>query len=241
MAVCAAAPRVVFSPWIRESRPGYLRRIHPHACFGTGCYADDQCAFEEGVRVCDNAAVFHSSIGMFSYLAPDSTVQHCTMGRYCSIGPGVMIGLGVHPIDGMISTYPAFYSVRKHAVNYRADPKVVEYKPIIIKNDVWIGARAVILDGVTIGDGAIIAAGSVVTKNVEPYTIVGGIPAKLIRRRFSEEDAQSLVAFAWWNRGAKFCRKHADLFADAPAFLAMVAVEKEREAAAADTKPPIPH
>ena len=219
--IVAAAPRAFLARLQVESRVSYLRWRHRQASFSAGCYADDECAFEEGVRICDFAKARHTSIGMFSYLAPYATAQHCTRGRYCSIGPEAIIGLGIHPTQGMISTYPGFYSQRKHAVNFRIDPSIAEYKAIVIQNDVWIGARAVILDGVTIGDGAIVASGSVVTKDVAPYTIVGGVPAKLIRRRFTEDETAALIEFAWWKRGVEFCRKNAALFADVPAFLAM--------------------
>ena len=225
-----AVPEVIIAALREVARVRYLRWRHPHAHFACGCYADEQSTFEEGVRLCGFTTVFNSKIGMFSYLASYCSAQHCTIGRYCSIGPHVIIGTGVHPIQGMISTYPAFYSCQVHAINYRRDPSVQEYKPITIGHDVWIGARAIILDGVTIGDGAIIGAGSVVTKDVEPYTIVGGTPAGLIRRRFTEEEARTLSEFAWWDRGEAFCRQHAALFADAPSFFAFLAREEAQSA-----------
>jgi virginiamycin A acetyltransferase len=209
-----------------ESLVSYLRWRHPHVRFGRGCYVDEESTFEDGVHIYDFARVTSTTIGLNSYVAAKSAVHNCTIGRFCSIGPEVMIGLGIHPTGNMVSTHPSFYSSRNPTVSYRKDLSLEEYKPVIIGNDVWVGARAIILDGVTIGDGAVIGAGAVVTKNVEPYTIMGGVPARLIRRRFTQEQADALITFGWWNRGEDFWKQHADLFADADAFLAMV--HKER-------------
>lgn len=82
----------------------------------------------------------------------------------------------------------------------------------IIGNDVWIGARAMILSGVKIGDGAVIAAGAVVTKDVEPYTIVGGVPAKPIRKRFTDEQIDALIKLKWWDKDDVWMRDHAAMF-----------------------------
>jgi tetrahydrodipicolinate N-succinyltransferase len=87
-----------------------------------------------------------------------------------------------------------------------------EIHPVIIGNDVWIGANAVILDKVKIGDGAVIAAGAIVSKDVKPYTIVGGIPAKPIKKRFSEEEIEKLLEFKWWEKDIRWIRENYELF-----------------------------
>ncbi|QQX88682.1 CatB-related O-acetyltransferase [Cupriavidus necator] len=93
-----------------------------------------------------------------------------------------------------------FYSTAKDIwAGYCGAENYLESESVEIGSDVWIGARSIILDGVKIGDGAIVAAGSVVTENVDPYAIVGGVPAKLIRRRFSPEVEAMLVNEAWWD------------------------------------------
>ena len=146
----------------------------------------------------------NSKIDSFSYVSYFSHIQNVTVGKYCSIAKRVSIGLGFHPTN-FISSSPIFYSPRNPLFKSLVkDKKFEDLKPSFIGNDVWIGANTVILDGVTIGHGSIIGANSVVTKNIEPYSIVGGVPAKLIRKRFSEEEIKFLLGLEWWNQPYDF-------------------------------------
>jgi len=158
------------------------------------------------------------SIGEGSYCASDCFLL-CDIGKYCSIGNRVRVSIGTHPSHTWVSTHPAFFSVKKQAGFTFADhQKLDEFayadggNYVKIGNDVWIGDDVQILQGVTIGDGAIIAAGAVVTKNVKPYTVVGGVPAKEIRKRFSDEQIDFLLKFQWSNKGEAWIRKHAGEF-----------------------------
>lgn len=141
------------------------------------------------------------SLGNGSYLAFGSRAAQAEIGHFCSIGPHVLIGgLGRHPVD-LLSTHPLFYSDRlaseRRSISLRGFNELVR---TVIGSDVWIGASAVILDGVTVGDGAIIAAGAIVTRDVEPYAIVGGVPAKLIRYRFNAKLRTDLLKIRWWDQ-----------------------------------------
>lgn len=140
-----------------------------------------------------------SEIGSFTSISTNSRISLTTIGKYCSIGPNFISGWGIHPTDG-ISTSPIFYSM-SHATGkvFSKKNKIIERKRIKIGNDVWIGSNCIVLDGITIGNGCIIAAGAVVTKDVPDYAIVGGVPAKIIKYRFDDETIHELQKIKWWN------------------------------------------
>ena len=133
---------------------------------------------------------------------PSDAKSPVYIGKFCSIAPNVNIGPIEHPLK-YSSTYPMS--------TFGFLPEQ-EYLPVKIGNDVWIGINAVILKGVTIGDGAVIASGAVVTKDVLPYTIVGGVPAKIIRFRFSEEIISELLRIKWWNWNTEKIKRNKNFF-----------------------------
>jgi acetyltransferase-like isoleucine patch superfamily enzyme len=177
-------------------------------------YANGNSKFEGFNRLYDRAVVGDVSIGRFTYLAPDAKVVNGTVGRYCSIGPGALIGgMGLHP-SNWISTHPIFFSTKGQLGGFTySDRNYFDEQPATdIGNDVWIGARAIVLDGRKVGDGAIIAAGAVVVKDVAPYSIVGGVPARVIRFRFDEATISRLLEIKWWNWPIERARSLAHLF-----------------------------
>ena len=164
------------------------------------CCINSQTNIDENSHILDNCLILNSTIGRFTYVGRNSIVQNARIASFCSIANDVFIGLGSHPID-LFSTSPIFYRVANtfKIELVKKDYEFAEYRPIHIGHDVWVGARAIVLDGVNIGDGAIIAANSLVTKDVPPYAIVGGIPAKVIRYRFSDEKIEHLLKIQWWS------------------------------------------
>ena len=125
-----------------------------------------------------------------------------------------------------MSTHPAFFSRKKQAgFTFIDRQKFIESSyaeesyPIIIENDVWIGYRVTILSGIRIGNGAIVAAGSVVTRDVPPYSIVGGVPARIIRYRFNQEIIRELLTDKWWDNSFEWIKEHADLFENCEQYL----------------------
>ncbi len=152
------------------------------------------------VTVHNNSKVFLSKIGKCSYISYGTTIRNADIGKFCSIGYNVTIGLGKHPTN-FLSTNPLFYS------EVRANPQISlsvrshfnESEKVIIGNDVWIGAGVMIGDGVKIGNGAIVAAGAVVVKDVEPYSVVGGVPAKFIKFRFDKDICHYINSLNWWD------------------------------------------
>lgn len=137
-------------------------------------------------------------IGLYSYgwFHPGSIAEHTKIGRYCSIGPRVCILPQNHPVT-FKSTHPYFYN----SLFGYIEKEVVPVKKLKIGNDVWIGQNALILGQVNkIGDGAVIGAGAVVTKDIPDYAVVAGVPAKVIKYRFSVESIQKLKKEQWWNK-----------------------------------------
>jgi len=159
------------------------------------------------------------SLGLYSYIAKDTSLVDISIGKFCSIGNGVKNHLGNHPSRVFVSSHPAFYSPNAPTGAFVERECFEEYgKNVSIQNDVWIGAGALLMDGVTIGNGAIVAARSVVTKDVPPYAIVGGTPAKLIRYRFDKEEVELLNKTQWWDKDLSWIKKHVGLFHDVKKF-----------------------
>lgn len=173
------------------------------------------CRFGNHNVVRERTVLVDCVLGDFTYISEDCVASGATFGKFCSVGPYTRMGLGTHPVEGFVSTHPAFYSTRNQAGTSFADRDYfVEKIPITIGNDVWIGANVMITDGVRIGDGAIIAAGAIVTKDVPPYMIAGGIPAKPIRARFPAEEVSRLQSLAWWNKDEAWIRENFQAFHD---------------------------
>ena len=147
------------------------------------------------------------SIGAFTATNGDKgqgVINNCSIGRYCSIGARVDIGLAAHPTDWLSTStrlyLPAVCGWDKYTGKTNFAQQFLDNvtKRTIIGNDVWIGSNAVVMGGVVIGDGAIIAANAVVTKDVPPYAVVAGVPARVIRYRFDEKTIDELLDLQWW-------------------------------------------
>nr|WP_115700308.1 CatB-related O-acetyltransferase [Cupriavidus taiwanensis] len=145
-----------------------------------------------------------SSLGRCSYLNIKSVIYpNVKIGRYCSVARNCEIGVAAHPThflsthsfqynSALFPNWPEYKDMERKA-------KFLAHRPTIIGDDVWIGAQAIVVAGVRIGDGAVVAANSVVTKDVEPYSIVGGSPAKTIRFRFRPDQIKDLQSLKWWD------------------------------------------
>lgn len=164
-----------------------------------GCRIDSNSRIAPKTHIFGNCLVNNSSVSSYTYVGRNTVIQNASVGQFCSIANEVCIGLGAHPLNEL-STSPLFYRINNPLNIKLADSDSVfsDYRQIEIGNDVWIGARAILLDGVTIGHGAVIAANSVVTKDIPPYAISAGVPARVVKYRFDPEKIKYLLDLGWW-------------------------------------------
>ena len=196
----------------------YLRLTNP-SCKINAARISRNVKFAKGVSLGHGSVIMADHIGKYTYLNDyclvDKTVKH--IGAFCSIAYNVRIGLGGHPTD-WVSTNAFAYKRAYGFVNESKDP-ISRSQNTNIGNDVWIGANATILAGVTVGDGAIIGAHALVNKDVEPYSIVVGSPARHLRYRFDKEVIDKLKESKWWEWSDDRIRANVHLFSDHQAFL----------------------
>ena len=198
----------------------HRKKIGNACAFGKNTTIDSKAYFEGGNRLGDDTWFLNSSIGYASYVSDHSFIKNTVIGRYTCIANEVMTVAGNHPTS-FVSIHPAFYSLAQKP-SYVKQSKFEDFKyldsekriSIKIGNDVWIGARVTILEGISIGDGAVVATGAIVTKDIPPYAIVGGVPAKVIKYRFNEEIIQKLLKLKWWEKDQEWIQNHADNFDD---------------------------
>ena len=177
-----------------------------------------QSKIKKKARILAFCRIYMSSVDDYTYIGRKSVVVNSKIGKYCSIAPGSIIGAAKHPIE-YVSTSPLFYSDKNILKKSFSVFNFEEYETTYIGNDVWIGANCVIKTGVKIGDGAIIGAGAIVTKDVAPYSIIGGVPGKVIKKRFNEEQIAALLKIKWWDWEEEKIINNAGLFNDIDKFI----------------------
>ncbi|MDQ3190403.1 MAG: CatB-related O-acetyltransferase [Bacteroidota bacterium] len=170
------------------------------------------------VYIGEGTILTNSFIDDFSYVNSNSKIKNTVIGKFCSIGPGVKIVLGSHPLN-FVSTHPNFYSNNKPFKTFSDQMHHIEFANVIIGNDVWIGEDTLIPGGVEIGTGAVILSRSVVTKNVEPYSVVGGVPAKIVKFRFDTGIINDLLESKWWDRDINWLKENTNYFRNPTEFI----------------------
>jgi acetyltransferase-like isoleucine patch superfamily enzyme len=181
--------------------------------------------FEGSNKIYAHTRINKSEFGLGSFCGEYCDLMFCKIGKWTSIASFVRICSGSHPTKDFVSMHPSFYSVvggvykrYAHKQLFFNEHKYATEKEgcfrVIIGSDVWIGNGVWIMEGVTIGDGAVVAAGAVVAKDIPPYAIAAGVPAKVKRYRFSEEDISFLLNLKWWNKEDSWIRNAAPYFDD---------------------------
>ncbi|WP_455476677.1 DapH/DapD/GlmU-related protein [Bartonella sp. B41] len=159
------------------------------------------CKLGRYVKVNERVILRDVTVGDFSYFERNSEAIYSDIGRFCSIASYVCLNALRHPVE-RLSTHKVTYRPNEYFRYIELDHSFREDRcanRVVVGHDVWIGRGAVVLPGIKIGHGAIIGANAVITKDVEPYAIVAGVPAKLLRMRFSDNVIQILLDMAWWN------------------------------------------
>ena len=170
-----------------------------------------KCDIDKTAKVSSGSSLSKVRMGRYSYTGANCRITEAVIGNFCSVGGGCGIGGGIHPMEH-VSTSPVFLKGRNIM---RKNFSHISYTPsdtVYIGNDVWIGDGAFIRSGIHIGDGAVIGARSVVTHDVEPYSIVAGIPAKEIRKRFDTKTIAEMLEIKWWNWHDEELIKYAQFF-----------------------------
>lgn len=151
-------------------------------------------------QVAEGAQLVESFLGDYSYVMEHVQAIYTSIGKFCSIASYVRLNPGNHPLER-----PSSHHFTYRAAQYELGEDDLAFfrwrreTPVSIGHDVWIGHNVTVLPGVRVGNGAAIGAGAIVTKEVEPYSVVAGVPAKPVRRRFSPPIAERLEALAWWD------------------------------------------
>jgi len=173
-------------------------------------------SLESNISINRQNYVLKSKIGKFTYTGIGTSIRTSEVGRFCSLAWNVSIGGGNHEFEH-VTTSPLWrFSMldegkMNHGNNRELNKRYGDFGSCIVGHDVWIATNAVILRNVKVGNGAIIGAGAVVTKDVEPYSIVAGVPAKKIKMRFDDKTIEALEEIQWWNWPVETIRANVDL------------------------------
>ena len=176
-------------------------------------YWDENSNFTKYTKIGPFVRLFNSHVGKYSRVSKGCSLLFTSIGNFCSLSDHVQLGAGRHPLN-YASTSQLFYNYNSLSNQWVRPISLEQNLPITIGSDVWIGSRSLVMGGVNIGHGAVVGSRALVTKNVPPYAIVAGVPAKVIKYRFSQEIIDRLLQIQWWEFNDKKIHEHIDFFRD---------------------------
>lgn len=171
----------------------------------------DRCEIDKTANVSAGSVLAKVKMGRYSYIGADTYATDAHIGQFCSIGSLCQIGGGMHPMD-TVSMSPVFLKGRNFLHKNFAEIPYAPSETIEIGNDVWVGDGVYIKAGVKIGTGAILGAHAVITHDVEPYTVMAGVPARPIKKRFDDSTIEKLLVLQWWNWDEEKLTKYGPYF-----------------------------
>lgn len=199
-----------FTKVLREDEP----LIHP------SCKVKN-CTFGRYVELGDGCVAEETEIGDYTYLFGSNDVVYSAIGKFNSIATGVRINPVQHPMRERAASHHLTYRAAHYGLG-EDDPAIIDWRRnlrVTTGNDVWIGHNAVVMGGVAIGDGAVVAAGAVVTHDVAPYEIVGGVPARHMGWRYDEDTIAAMLRIRWWDWSHEKLKERLLDFNDVPTFV----------------------
>lgn len=209
----ALAPTVLRRRLLRRQlkRRHGLRSVGPDLDYAIA----DNVRFGRDCRLGGPAYISGSTIGDHSYIEVGCRISATDMGRFCAVAPYSFIGLAEHPTRSFVSTHPMFYRrLPEHGYDLIDEDIHHEMPRTRVGNDVWVGAGVCIKSGIEIGDGAVVGAGAVVTRDIGPYEVHAGVPARRIRQRFDDDTIAFLLELKWWDQGTDWIRISAGAMRD---------------------------
>lgn len=163
--------------------------------------------FEGENKIGQRSYISNSYFGKYSYVGEDCKLRNVKIGKYCSIGNNIKIIFGDHPLH-LVGMHPFFYE----GLNIKKLKKLDSNYDVVIEHDVWIGDNVSIFPGVTIGTGSVIGANALVIEDVEPYSVVVGVPAKIKKYRFDKEVIKQIIETEWWTLDKDELEKYRSIF-----------------------------